>query len=863
MLAGIILSTNSARKRTVFQLIAMTLLSSVVGCGGCQRKEEEKESRQLKDKKALDVFELQALPIDHEQTLLTAKPGHWYETRQEFKSNDEDLQVVVEGTVHRGKSEAKVPGTEFLNAYTRRTSLPKGQLRSIDLQLYVPPAAVAQQADGFEAESTALRLQTELYSYPLMTPLLPAADLKPARELKPHEFQFVVLCPQAESYAHLGALDLVQWIGEDALASEQTRSYYVTLAKPREGEYPLPKSLLTMTATAVILWDAVDPETLSTDQRLALIDWLHWGGQLVVSGPTSWSLLQDSFLSPYLPATASKANYLKTEDFAEISDNFKVEIVNRRDGPRLNLGEKPMTGAEFTLAPDASWVPMTGELVAESTVGRGRVVMSAFPLRDPRIYNWRYYSGLVSSAFLRRPPRMAMKERREQWTRQTWAAPYTGGEADARLNSNVRILARDLAVTAMRGQGEGNSLAQSPETASSRPEVPSENPSAAGSIPEARDSDAAPVGQIALNLPDTTQPGAESAAWSQAGASWNDYSGISYQASSALTSAARISLPERATILKLIGVYLLFLVPVNWLIFKLAGRLEYAWIAAPILGLIGMVAVTRIARLDIGFARRATEIGVLELHGGHERGHLSRYVALYTSLSTNYSINLPEDGSVMLPLSEPGARSRRTGGNMSRMKTNYGRSEGVNISPMTVLSNSTKRIHAEQMVTLEGPLSLGARGSGELAVKNDSGVPISSALVVRRTSAGDLESAWIDTLRSGEAATLAFAATTPDALFEKWNQDVLTQRIQPSAAELQANDDLWLGGVLGNIVTKLPIGQGQIVLVGLTDGDVGMLTLEPGQDQMARRNVMVAHLKAADLPAIRPDLSSIDKRSEQ
>ena len=34
-----------------------------------------------------------------------------------------------------------------------------------------------------------------------------------------------------------------------------------------------------------MLWDDLEPDRLSLDQRQALIDWLHWGGQLIVSGP--------------------------------------------------------------------------------------------------------------------------------------------------------------------------------------------------------------------------------------------------------------------------------------------------------------------------------------------------------------------------------------------------------------------------------------------------------------------------------------------------------------------------------------------------------------------------------------------------
>jgi hypothetical protein len=97
-------------------------------------------------------------------------------------------------------------------------------------------------------------------------------------------------------------------------------------------------------------------------------------------------------------------------------------------------------------------------------------------------------------------------------------------------------------------------------------------------------------------------------------------------------------LPSRSTIVQLLAGYLICLVPLNYLLFRSMRRLELAWLAAPILALGAVVVVTKVAQLDIGFARRTTEIAVLELHEGHPRGHLTQYVALYTSLSTNYAI---------------------------------------------------------------------------------------------------------------------------------------------------------------------------------------------------------------------------------
>ena len=81
----------------------------------------------------------------------------------------------------------------------------------------------------------------------------------------------------------------------------------------------LPSNALYWTSIAYLLWDDSDPALWDIDQQQALIDWLHWGGQIIVSGPDALGQLQNSFLRPYLPATVEKARTFKAEDL----DDFK------------------------------------------------------------------------------------------------------------------------------------------------------------------------------------------------------------------------------------------------------------------------------------------------------------------------------------------------------------------------------------------------------------------------------------------------------------------------------------------------------------------------------------------------------------
>ena len=71
---------------------------------------------------------------------------------------------------------------------------------------------------------------------------------------------------------------------------------------------------------------------------------------------------------------------------------------------------------------------------------------------------------------------------------------------------------------------------------------------------------------------------------SQSGISgWSDFDGVAEAARSTLQEAAGITPPSGNFVLKLLAVYLLVLVPLNWAVFWFFGKVEYAWIAAPII----------------------------------------------------------------------------------------------------------------------------------------------------------------------------------------------------------------------------------------------------------------------------------------
>lgn len=827
-------------------LVCLLVLTTSSGCRGCLRKgseelsREEVEKRAREQKDAIQASQLRSLPADAEVRTLSAKPGHWVETVRSFKSNREDLQVIATGDVLRGPDKIlNIPGTNLTAEFSRATVLPKGQTKTIDLQFFVPTTSVT--VDPLNPVSTSLRLRSGLVSRALLTPLM--QEPYPTNELKHAEYLMVVVSPKPLDYAFLSASDLVLWKGSDLMQEERTRSYHVILCASQDGKVALPTSMLTMTSTAVIVWDDVAPDDLSADQQTALVDWLHWGGQLLVSGPSSWSRLQNSFLAPYLPVKSAGSVELGTEDFQPLN-HWVVPDMTGLPSDALEIVGAKMPGLEMQLSEDAHWLPHAEQLVAERGIGRGRIVVTGFPIREQRLTRWKYFSSFFSTGLLRRPARTVATPM-ESFT-QLWAAPFSSMERDPRLNTRLRIASRDMPLSHTQSDEEGAFAQRSLNELWDRahPARPGES--------------AAPRPTKELRA---THMDSELTQWSANGAAWSDTSGFAFRAVTTLREAAGIVLPDRWTIITLVASYLTILVPLNWLIFRLIGRLEWAWIAAPIIALLAVVVITRVTRLDIGFARRTTEVGLLELHGTYGRGHMTKYTALYTSLSTNYAMDYLDRGSVALPLGDIARGGRRSSNTIQKISAKYGQSPGIRLEPVTVYSNSTEMIHAEQMLNLPGGILYGEDKAtlDSAAIKNTTGLVLKSCATIRLSPQGNVQFAWIGNLDDDQTRRVQFVTATEDAVWKFWNRESVTRRSGVQFEDINVVTEtvdasaLMMGPLLNELWTALPISPGQVRLVGYTEDRPGGMEIQPDDGRTDSRTVVLAHLRAADWTDITRD----------
>ena len=100
--------------------------------------------------------------------------------------------------------------------------------------------------------------------------------------------------------------------------------YYRVVLPTVKDRVPLPSHPFAWTMIAYVLWDGTFTDRMTPDQQQAMLDWLHWGGQLIISGPGSLDQLAGSFLAPYLPATSDGAVELAADALQPLNEYWSL-----------------------------------------------------------------------------------------------------------------------------------------------------------------------------------------------------------------------------------------------------------------------------------------------------------------------------------------------------------------------------------------------------------------------------------------------------------------------------------------------------------------------------------------------------------
>jgi hypothetical protein len=785
----------------------LLFLLCLPGCGGCrktpQSDEQEKQQAEEKAKKKereKEPFEARSPVVMPPGAHVTGycKPGHWIS------------QVWPDVIANRGDFQGELH-TEVATADNRRTPL---VAVPYELTTQRPAVLAKEQAKSLTSYTwIPPRDDARAVNFKLVMGGGPAAieQFMPLLRMPSYQYYFVVLSQAVGRYEYLGKKLASIHPGHATADADVGPKFYevVTVSSRRPS---LPNHALYWTSIAYLLWDDFDPAQCDLDQQKALVDWLHWGGQIIVSGPDALEQLHNSFLQRYLPATAEKSRSLAATDVTDL----KYWDVEKSESPEL---VKPWSAAELKKDPSARYLPNTGNFLVERQIGRGRIVASAFRLSGPELTAWKGYDSLFNACLLRRPARNFFKDQDPGDNRFSWVGSPASPRLDAAKMTALRYFVRDTGVAFEK---------YAPDIAQIIAERSRSKP---GVFPRLAANDN-PIGSSASNIPpDDSDPIPFDKEVAPGLGAWNDFNPVANAARATLLNAAGINVPPRSFIVWVVVGYLCVLVPVNCIIFQLLGRVEWAWIAAPLIAIACTVVVIQQAQLNIGFARSRNEIAVVEMQAGYSRAHVTRYTALYTSLTTPYEFHLDDPGGQILPFPRVDSpEDFKMPIWQVRSELVCRRGDDTQLSGFRVGSNVTDFMHTEEMADFGGVVTLHGDSNGNLRVTNNTAHPLDDCRAVR----GGIDLATIGRLEPGATAALNF-----------------TDRIPALASSHQAPGrpgELSVEGIKEVALTAQALRPDEICLVAKIADEVPGLTITPDARQSRQAALLVAHLHAGRLP---------------
>jgi hypothetical protein len=694
--------------------------------------------------------------------------------------------------------------------FQRSLAIGKDQEKNIALKFYQPDVPVINEDDR-TSQTTPSYLAVNYSMRGVGTTVF--AGEYPAKLMPGYQYNIVSISVDPARYVFWRGLDCMVWPSQKMMPDERIAPHRMTDLNEDEIASQFPEHLYSMTSISHLVINDASPSRFSTEQQNAILDWLYFGGTIIINGSDAIGGVSSSFLKELSPLNNTIASSITEEEIDRLNENWTIkEYTNQIKTASIVpfTPAKKIPKLEGELAEGASWVNSLNGLVAEKLVGQGRVVMTTFPMTDNTFIRWPSYSSFIHNAILRKPPRdvvFIVENNAPPVADTKYAGKYSGSELNPIHSTRLRIWARDL------------------------------------------DSS-----MISTSRVDTKK--------TSLGA-WNPQSEILLQARQSLQQSSGITVPKIETIVKLLVGYLIILVPINWLVFRLLGKVELAWVAAPIIAIIGAFVVARGVQLDVGFSRSQTEYGFLECHAGHPRGVLSTYSALYTSLSTNYRATFENENGVVTPMPSPAAEigaSKRIAA--TKYDYTFADDAGSGLQSTTVLSNTTGLLQSEETVQLGGNINTKLDVSLQLVVvTSDSTIDLKDFGVLGIDPQGRLVKGWLGSLEKGTAMKCDLKVQEKeDRWFDEWNENVILSRPDVIRSDginwtsKEIGDELYLGALLEKVSKGYPLAKGEYIAIGWTDNSLSTLNIAPIAKQKKQRNLVLLHLRAGDLPKVSADL---------
>ena len=613
-------------------------------------------------KQTLPDFEFLRLKIHPSILLPLVKPRHWTSLIQELRSNAGNF----EGKLGTGFIELNLPSNlPYRVRSVRPALLNKQQAKPLELPVFIPSLT----------EDHRVPLSMNLYSRTGSSSFL--TQNSRIVTLPEHQFFFVVLSDNSESYSLLlrNLPSMAPLINQGSLEDPESRHYRLATSLSSRDLAPIPNHPLAWSPIAYLLWDNYDPNRLNEQQQMALLDWLHWGGQLIVCGHNSMLQLQDSFLTSYLPAqqhgalrTALPSSFFQTFPgpswSAQHSDSGSVD-TSEQNSSSSDSSDTSLLLSQLTAEnKDANTLVRTPDgtpLVIEQKVGRGRIVICAFRLIELPVEEWSGFDHFFNASLLRRPGREPLWNTRSPSEAEQSTFHWFGwhkGTLYPRWNTQVRYFTRDT--LSKRAAAENTDSISQKNT---------------------RFQDSVWSGQYR---------GPRAAAWD----SLNTTSSL---ARHILHSMSGIKIPSPSFVLQILASYIMLVIPVNWIFFRLLGRVEWAWYAVPVIAICFAFIILHFFYQDIiGFRRAVQEISILEAYPGHPRSHVTRYSSIYSSERSRFTVSYHEPSTVALPFptTETGLRDQQI------ENVTFHWEAPVRLANLFLHANSLAMVHAEQIYPL-------------------------------------------------------------------------------------------------------------------------------------------------------------------
>ncbi len=791
------------------------MLPLITGCDGC-RGPGAPPADAPKESSVQDFTSLPPRPFpgDSAASRNAVKPGHWFAASVPLRSN----KIDARGTL---RSDVKLPGRANMNTgfgdtepgstdnanrnsltSERSVVLPKSQMRRFDTRILAPRANT--QGQPLQLSSRFVTSGGNAYV---------DSRQQSCNVLAPHEYFAVVLTRSPERFARLKTSDWVRPFLD--IDSGAPASIHYRLVFPfEEGVLPLSSTMLDWTQTSVVIWDDMPADALTPAQLQALRDWIYFGGRLIVNGSDGTDSLVTSSLEPLLPIKSTGNIELDVDSTTTLLKQWSVGDDDSTDHQITIMGGlSSRIAAGGSRRPDAIAVAGTDDLVTLVPVGGGVICQSRFDLTSGWLANWKSFDSFFNAAILGRPPRefvvtdtiirdgsaevdasgFAMVA--QKFRDDTLQDSYLPG-----INTSLRFLSRDAVLSSnVTGQSSEDDISQ---TGSFIDPTKSEDSVTDGVADSSIDSTSTIHEALGLTRIDPVS----------GVAGWTDQSDVMSHLIATLRSESGIEIPKSSLVIRSLGIYLFLLVPVNYLVFRFFGRLEYAWLAAPVIAILGAVWVAREAQLDIGFARSQTELAVLEVPANYSRGHLTRAIAIYNSLSIRYDIVFDHPDAAAAPI---GVFDRSGMESDVVFATSTG--DGPQLNGIGISSNQVRLLHTEEIIDVGGLI----RREGEFLV-NETSYDLVDVFVVEKLSPDRSRVAPAANCAAGGRAALRFR----------------------DAEGLLVSDDLPMqtATLVRRLVSKDAIHVGAMRVVARIEGAPTGMAVVPETNQRASQTILVAHL---------------------